>query len=904
MSLLHDSQNNDSSPTSGISQAEERAADAVLDAEKNQGMAETQAIEDQPNPFFGFSLLQTLEERLTRIDAIAQSQESSNILQNLKDQRTIISSIPYFPPDVLKMFNNAANDYIKAHLAVEETPTSDLGVTERSESFESMMVLLSEEKRELINTMHGDQKYTLAKIFVQDILQRPMNDAQHQAQLQMMKDAEHHARLQMQDAQLQMQDAQHRATHNVTRTLRRMKDQVMITQGCLNSMSWMSQAEATTTGSTLGTDTKQAIQDAAEKGFEGMYVPGETPPGVVSLFQNKTTLDHTSYYCADLCDPMIKSSNIKLKMVSNTWSDLIMQSDILQNTVCEDLEIQRFQQELELVLNSSTQGVAKMEHSGKTCFPNSTSEEVRYAQPAFIALLHAIRNTWSGLDGGAATGSSPVKTEVNPNQIVPPTNCCPRRIADVCFEKPGQFQLLTFDYSARLLFEMKPLFRRSMTPDKLDKESRQHVVGHLPKFLSHCFNMHGCGTSSFATGLTGTLAYVKIYKLELVMQTASVDGKGITALKLYESKRLPIMSRECFDKWVKASTSQLDGKLETLNELSQSLYGENGEEGLDEHGIPIGMRLLWELMPLRRQKLFGPNYKELFCDKNIADLLGSGSFSVVFGLNESENFILKVPTIAHPCFIQNEKEVLEKLGRFRDDKKEMQNIALPVLERTCNIKFELGNVLCATQGLVMSPKGIPVVAFLQSGISTPSDEFIDSVIDRIDDALKYMHRCSIFHLDISPNNLVMVTRKVDGRTQHQVFLVDFGSARGIGVKLYGFHGTRLYAHKDIFMKYTGPEWTVDRMGEKYDYFSLALTLCALKSGGKAKWNMEGFPQPMSSSTVVQEELQQKLGERQDAAKAIIDRSKSAKKRQWLGWLFDEESFDLKSRKRRQDDENS
>ncbi|KAG7365583.1 hypothetical protein IV203_038787 [Nitzschia inconspicua] len=142
----------------------------------------------------------------------------------------------------------------------------------------------------------------------------------------------------------------------------------------------------------------------------------------------------------------------------------------------------------------------------------------------------------------------------------------------------------------------------------------------------------------------------------------------------------------------------------------------------------------------------------------------------------------------------------------------------------------------------------------------------------------------------------MVTRKLDGRTQHQVFLVDFGSACGIGVKLYGFHGTPSYAHKDIFGRYPGIAWTVDKDGEKYDYFSLALTLCALKSGGKAKWSMEGFPRSMSSKGVRQE-LQQKLGERKDAAKAIIDRSKSAKKLQWLGWLFDEEGFNLKSRKR-------
>ncbi|KAG7339791.1 protein kinase domain containing protein [Nitzschia inconspicua] len=937
MSLLHDSQNNDCSRPSGISEAEETAADAVLNAE-NQGMAQTNAIEGQPKPFFGSTLSKTLEERLSRFEAIAR-QESSNIVQSLENQRAIISSTPYFPLEVLKMFDDAADELIKAHLAVDEKPTSDLvgvteqsesfqeghlavgekstsdlDVTEESESFESMMVHLSDEKRQIINSLHGDQRDAVARTYVQDILQQRMKDAQHRAQLQkkdaqlQMKDAQlqmKDAQLQKKDEQLQMKDEQQRAqlqmkdvTNHVTGTFWKMKDDVVLTQRCLDFMAGMSQAEATTTGKTLGTDTNNAIQAAAEKGFEGMYVPGETPEGVVSLFERKKELDHTSYYCPNLSDMKIIRYS-QLKMVSKTWSNLIMQSDILPTNLSKEHENQefQFQKGLELLRNSFTQGLAENELSAKTSFPNSTSGEVRYAQPAFIALLHAISSSWNGFHDSGAAGYSPFKTQVKPNQIVPPTKYRQRRIADLCLEKPGRFQLLMFDYSARLLFEMKPLFRCNMTPDKLDEESGQQVVSHLSKFLSHCLNLHGCGTSSFATGLTGTLAYVKIYKLELVMQVASGDCKGMTALQLHESKRLPIMTRECFDKWVKTPMSQQNGKGGTLNELSQSLYGENGKEGLDEHGIPIGIRLLWELMPLRRQKLFGPNYKELFCDTNISELLGSGSFSVVFSLRESENFILKVPTFARLHHILNEKEVLRKLQRFRyGEEEDMQNIGLPVLEKTCDIKFELGNVSCATQGLVMSPKGIPVVAFLQSDISTPSDEFINSVIDRIDDALKFIHRCNIFHLDVSPKNLVMVTRKVDGRDQHQVFLVDFGSAHAKGEKLYGFHGTPSYAHKDIFMKYPGKEWTVDVMGKKYDYFSFALTLCALKSGGTAKWSMEGFPRSMS--TDVKNKFQQKLRERQEAAKAVIDTSKSAKKRQWLRWLSDGERSNSKSRKRK------
>ncbi|KAG7362459.1 protein kinase domain containing protein [Nitzschia inconspicua] len=928
MSLLHDSQNNDCSRPSGISEAEETAADAVLNAE-NQGMAQTNAIEGQPKPFFGSTLSKTLEERLSRFEAIAR-QESSNIVQSLENQRAIISSTPYFPLEVLKMFDDAADECIKAHLAVDEKPssdlvgvteqsesfqeghlavdeksTSDLDVTEESESFESMMVHLSDEKRQIINSLHGDQRDAVARTYVQDILQQRMKDAQHRAQLQkkdeqlQKKDEQLQKKDALHRAQLQKKDAQHRATQRVTETLRKMKDDVVLTQRCLDFMAGMSQAEATTTGKTLGTDTNNAIQAAAQKGFEGMHVPGETPEGVVSLFEYKKELNHTSYYGANLSDMKIMSRYSQLKMVSETWSNLIMKSDILPTNMSKKLKNQefKFQKGLELLRNSSTEFVAKNELSAKTSFPNSTSGEVRYAQPAFIALLHAISSSWNGFHDSGAAGYSPFKTQVKPNQIVPPTKYRQRRIADLCLEKPGRFQLLMFDYSARLLFEMKPLFRCNMTPDKLDEESGQQVVSHLSKFLSHCLNLYGCGTSSFATGLTGTLAYVKIYKLELVMQVASGDCKGMTALQLYESKRLPIMTRECFNTWVETSMSQQNGKGETLNKLSQSLYGENGKEGLDEHGIPIGIRLLWELMPLRRQELFGPNYKELFCDTNISELLGSGSFSVVYSLHESENFILKVPTFARLHHILNEKEVLRKLRRFRyGEEGDMQNIALPVLEKTCDIKFELGNVSCATQGLVMSPKGIPVVAFLQKGISTPPDEFIDSVIDRIDDALKFIHRCKIYHLDVSPKNLVMVTRKVDGRDQHQVFLVDFGSAHAKGEKLYGFHGTPSYAHKDIFMKYPGKEWTVDMMGEKYDYFSFALTLCALKSGGTAKWSMEGFPRSMS--TDVKNKFQQKLGERKDAAKAIIDTSKSAKKRQWLRWLSDDERSNSKSRKRK------
>jgi hypothetical protein len=74
----------------------------------------------------------------------------------------------------------------------------------------------------------------------------------------------------------------------------------------------------------------------------------------------------------------------------------------------------------------------------------------------------------------------------------------------------------------------------------------------------------------------------------------------------------------------------------------------------------------------------------------------------------------------------------------------------------------------------------------------------------------------------------------------KVFLIDFGLASGRDEKIKGFRGTARYAHRSIFYKYPRKVWVSDAA---FDCSSLAFSMAALSSQGKAPWS--SF-QPISS----------------------------------------------------------
>ena len=68
-----------------------------------------------------------------------------------------------------------------------------------------------------------------------------------------------------------------------------------------------------------------------------------------------------------------------------------------------------------------------------------------------------------------------------------------------------------YDHALSLTVEVKPLLRKETSLENLHHQSFEQTLGHLAKFVYDGLNLFGIGTSMFATGIAGTLAYISVY---------------------------------------------------------------------------------------------------------------------------------------------------------------------------------------------------------------------------------------------------------------------------------------------------------------------------------------------------------------------------------------------------------
>ena len=168
--------------------------------------------------------------------------------------------------------------------------------------------------------------------------------------------------------------------------------------------------------------------------------------------------------------------------------------------------------------------------------------------------------------------SSPLRLDSTSTQILPPCGKRPKCIANLALDKPSRFKLVMFDFALKLPVEVKPVLRKTQQPDDLDTESCEQVTGHLAKFLKRSLNLLGCGTSSWATGMSCTPAHVKV----IMLKPDFNDEMGLPRLHRQCTKRLPLVSAACFDRWKQSSAETGDltpAHEESLKSLRQSLNG-------------------------------------------------------------------------------------------------------------------------------------------------------------------------------------------------------------------------------------------------------------------------------------------------------------------------------------------
>ena len=502
-------------------------------------------------------------------------------------------------------------------------------------------------------------------------------------------------------------------------------------------------------------------------------------------------------------------------------------------------------------------------------------------QPYFMILLLLISNCCKM--SPPPQDFTPSKTQVKQNQIIAGTKNRQRRLADLSISKPGCFHLSMLDMLLQLTFELKPLSRQKISLKGLHDQSVEQTMSHLSKFVRQGLHLFDIGAPTWATGVTGTVVYISILKLELFMMAYSEfnQNQNVSQLKLTESDKLPLMTQTNFKAFAKLCPQQMADQVE---ELRQELYGNDPKnEGVDENGVPMGIRLIYDLMMSPRSKLFGPDYKKIFCsvENTIDDLLGSGSFGLVFSLKEDTNAVLKVPLTTNPVHIDNEETILCHLRRKEgQDTIINDELALPVLMQVKNdFAFELGGCRHELKALILRPKGQPIQSLAREG---NMDRRLGHISSQLKGALEFIHSKKVVHNDVTPKNVIVSSRSGENWT---VCLVDFGFASKWDETLVGFMGTPLYAHSKIFEKHSDRSW---KALPDYDFFGLGLTMCALLNNGEPFWNMSRFPICLDPKT--RQEFNKLVNNRYEKARAKIRDSKCSQehKDEWTHWVTKED----------------
>ena len=818
--------------TTGITSEEETAAQDHIDKAVHLQDVDTS------------STLENWARYRRQLDALHESFRGAVSPTTLGKIRSYIRCIPYFPAtlktavheasekfcralaDLDGMNGNVTSDPSSNDLSVMNKPTSnDLSVMSDPPidelSLHDLLKKLNATEQEFVEKMAPEHQQSLAIKFVKQ-----------EAEIETLKRKEA-----VSAEEKAVNDKISRAVRVVGESL----ESILAVDQTLTLCARMSQAERTIT---MGKDTK----DAAARVID-LHKPGKLAGESVeetSLFKKRQNFDLHSFYTSNPSGVAYQ----ELKTAAEDWEKWIKDARHLGS---KEL---KYKEKIARGVEWFKAG-ARDNTETDLSFPGPQSQEIAGAQQVFHGLLERIAGCWKHFE--SPTPFSPVKKMVKANQIIPATSKRPKRIVDVCISKPGGFLFVMFDHHLKLALEVKPFVRATQGHDSLKHESLEQILGHLAKNVYHSFNMYGVGSDGFATGMTCTLAYITVYKLELRMKEATNSDFEVASLVLYQSKPLPLMTQRCFKKWV--------GRCNDYDDLEEQLYREN--RGVDEQGIPRGIRFLWEIMQKRRADFFGPNYSRLFThDTQVGELLGTGTFSAVMGLSTDLESILKVPILLSAVHIQNEKRVLDRLGRKKTD---LDEIGLPILKEETTISFSLGGIDKEIQGLVLQPRGKPILSAI---LSTKNPlVFLKKVSTQLKSALDFIHSKKFFHNDVSPKNMIVV----GGADSVRAFLVDFGVASHVDEKIDGFVGTPLYTHRDIFQKYPGKNWLPKK---EYDLCSLGFSIAALLNCGEVQWDMGRFPMTVTNDN--RNELSERIDNRRNAAVRIITEH-AGKKTEWLSW---------------------
>jgi hypothetical protein len=436
---------------------------------------------------------------------------------------------------------------------------------------------------------------------------------------------------------------------------------------------------------------------------------------------------------------------------------------------------------------------------------------------------------------------------------------CVERKCDMMLRKDDRHAFMVFDDATDLGGEEKPGSRGCKGPATLFDQAQDQVLSDSAIHMMVGLNFAGAGVPTHATGFIANMAAIQVEQLRL-------EGVGTPDAKLvlYKSKPLPLMAKNNFESWKDSAPTPLQ---KDFTAFGEQLYGNAEATSNDE--IPLGIQAICSLMQKRRKDLFGPTVDVV--GDELGDVIGTGAFSVVFRSSSNNDHAVKISRHGRCMDIKQEINILRELND--KDCAERRPQSIPEFIHESKITAMFGDVKKELVAMTTGPVGVPLLlaySLVSSDGKVPA-KWVQEVLSHVEKALNFMHSKNIFHRDVKPKNIVVVTTK----GVQQAILIDYSIAFQVqgnsdAQKALGFSGTVNYAHRKLFEYYPDKAHTPEA---KHDQAGLGLTMAMLVNGCNLPWNpIEGFPATITSA-YVKEILDELMEARFESACGVVEKLK-------------------------------
>ena len=377
------------------------------------------------------------------------------------------------------------------------------------------------------------------------------------------------------------------------------------------------------------------------------------------------------------------------------------------------------------------------------------------------------------------------------------------------------------------------------------------------------FNFAKFGVPCHATGIIANMAAVQILHLRY-----EHVGTPNAKLTLYQSDLVPLMVIDNFKKWAQsAATSRNSGMKQDFNELEKKLYGPEGKGGMDEAGVPKGIRILLNLMNQPSKKLHG-----LSVDAEsdvLGDHLGTGAAAVVFRRNgadaEKQNSVVKLSRYGLKTDIENESAILKRLAAHGQHNHIPSILNSEEFSNGLKLQIKLGSVPTTLPAIETAPAGKKAASVFLS--SEGVDEDLRLVFSGITSALEHMHSLRICHCDVAPKNIIIASDPAG--TNRRAVLIDFSISSSWRESFKGFRGTPNYAHREVFRSHLQNRKTWNPQPE-HDKAGLGFTLVFFANCCMCPWNVGVYPKSMDKPDM--RAFESVMGTRLEEARSIVRKS--------------------------------